>query len=327
MTIKYPIFTSRHSVGLTFVSWSYHWLLGHTETWNSHCGYCDIPTNPNTGFNAHHFNKNYTAGLQEWKDFVLDEKNNLDNCSMYGGTIKHYSCLDEINKDYADSILFASEHAPTIFYVEPLENPWYFLYPRAIDPANGANVSIDEIQSYRRDNLNRFLEKYYNDSLSRFSNSIWEIRELVSLNFEYFKADRSYLDLIDIPKNCLYVDSRELWYNGEQHMQRLFDYLGKTIVSDRVPHWRTIYQEWQSKQLKTLQFDWYLPKIIESIVNNHSFDLTFLDLNLMQEAVIQGTLIKKYNLNLKSYGLEKFPADTKDLHAILEKNTHQNKEL
>jgi hypothetical protein len=57
-------------------------------------------------------------------------------------------------------------------------------------------------------------------------------------------------------------------------------------------------------------------------VNNYNFDLDFLNLTLLQEAVIQGHLIKYYNQNLKCYGLEKFPNNTKDLYLLLEESTH-----
>jgi hypothetical protein len=51
-------------------------------------------------------------------------------------------------------------------------------------------------------------------------------------------------------------------------------------------------------------------------------DLTRFNLDLMQEACIQHHLIYNYNLNFKTWQLEKF-SDTKQLHSLLELNTHQ----
>jgi len=52
-------------------------------------------------------------------------------------------------------------------------------------------------------------------------------------------------------------------------------------------------------------------------------DLSRFELNLNQEASIQHVLIYKYDLNLKTWGLEKFPNNTKKLHELLEPNIHK----
>jgi len=321
--LSYPVFTSRHSIGLTFLSWSYHWLSGHEYFWNSNLGFCKTPKNPNTGANAHFFKKNYCSGYQEWQNFILNNKNEVENCSMYGGPL-HQSTDDQIDADYALALKFASNRVPLIFCVESPQDPWYFLYKRTLDPIDNKpqSLSTQLIESYQSSNLSDFLKTYFNESLEKFNKDTWDIRELIALNCDYFKAERSYLDLVDRSVDHLYIDSRDLWYNGEECLQRIFTYIDKKISIDQLPQWRKAYSEWQSTQLKILQFNWYLPYIVESIVKNYNFDLDFLKLNLLQEGVIQGCLIKDHNLNLKCYGLEQFPSNTKDLHFLLEENTH-----
>jgi hypothetical protein len=320
---NYPVFSSRHSIGLTFLSWSYHWLAGHETFWNSKLGFCKIPHNPNTGINAHFFRKNCCIGFQEWSNFLLNDQNNLENCSMYGaGT--YTDNLLESNQDYALCLKFASKINPLIFFVESSSDPWYFLCKRHIHPdrTTNQNLSLETLDSFQNSFLTDFLKTYFHDSLSKIDKNIWDLRELIALNFNYFKVDDTYLKEVDRTIDHLYVDSKELWYNGEECLRRIFKYLDKTIVDERVPHWRDVYREWQSIQIKILQFNWYLPIIVDAIVNNYNFDLDFLNLTLVQEGVIQGHLIKDHNLNLKCYGFEKFPSNTRDLHLLLKKNIH-----
>jgi hypothetical protein len=319
---KYPVFTSRYSVGLTFLSWSYHWLLGHDYSWNAKLGFFKLPNNPNTGVNAHFFKKNYCGGFQEWSNFLLDPKNNVENCSMYGGSLRTDNAI-EINQDYALCLKLASKTNPLIFFVESPSETWYFLYKRHIDP-NDSNQHLSEttLDSFQNLMLTDFLKTYFDDSIDNFDKNVWDLRELIALNVDYFKVNNTYLKEIHRSIDHRYVDSKELWYNGEDCLQRIFKYLDRTIIDERLPHWRNVYREWQSIQIKILQFDWYLPTIVDSIVNNYNFDLDFLNLTLIQEGVIQGHLIRDHNLNLKCYGLEKFPSNTRDLHLLLEENTH-----
>jgi hypothetical protein len=318
---RFPVFTSRWSVGLTFVSWSYHWLLGHDTSWHYKLGFCDLPSQPLTSINAHYFKKNHLHGYQEWQSFIMDDKNNLVNCSMYGvGPSADY--VGDKDQNYADCLKFASEHAPLIWCVESINDPWYFLSNRQIIPERSQTISQHDIDVYQISGTRDFLNGYFANSLRRFDNNIWDLRELIALNFEHFKYDRNYLAKIDRSIQHLYIDSKDLWYNGEQCIHRIFQYLDLSVQQERLDHWRTVYRKWQLIQNKILQFGWYLPAVIDSIINNYDFDLKFLDLSLVQEAVIQGHLIKDHDLNLRCYGLQKFPNNTKDLHALLEANSH-----
>jgi hypothetical protein len=184
------------------------------------------------------------------------------------------------------------------------------------------SLESDYVKTYQDSALTDFLQKYFGTSLQKFNNDVWGTRELIALNFDYFKTDRSYVDYIDRNCNYLYVESNELWNGGEQCMERIFKYLDREIVEQRRDHWRKVYLEWQMSQLNILKFNWYLPTIVDSIINNYNFDLSFLNLTLLQEGVIQGHLIKNHNQNLKSFGLVKFPDNTKDLHSLLEESIH-----
>lgn len=323
--MSYPIFTSRYSIGLTFVSWSYHWLCGHDHTWNNKRGLVAVPANPNTGINAHNFDRNHCAGYQEWVDFLSDTKNNVENCSMYGGANQVLTSQHDTDVDYADCLTYAACRNPLIFFVENPNEPWYFLCKRLFEPEHSGNYQYADMQivkAYQDSNLKDFVNTYFLKDLYNFDRNIWDLREMIALNFTHLKVPNSYLNHVDRTIDHLYVDSNDLWYNGEQCLRRIFQYLGKNIENERLIHWRNIYREWQNVQLQILQFNWYLPVIVDSIIHNYNFNLSFLKLTLLQEAVIQGCLIQNHNLNLKCYGLKSFPNNTKDLHSILEESIH-----
>jgi hypothetical protein len=121
----------------------------------------------------------------------------------------------------------------------------------------------------------------------------------------------------------IYVDARELFFNGRELMGNLFNQLRLPLDQSRLDSWLPIYYNWQAKQSSILKFSWSLDHICECIVNNLYYDLTTFNLNLKQEAIIQHIMIYKYGLNFKTWGLEKFPSNTQDLHKLLEPNIHQ----
>ena len=55
-------------------------------------------------------------------------------------------------------------------------------------------------------------------------------------------------------------------------------------------------------------------------------DLTRFNLDIVRESTIQHVLIYKHGLTLKSWGLEKFPNNTQDLHLLLEPNIYHEVE-
>lgn len=317
----YPVFSSRHGIGLTFLCWSYHWLSGHDDHWHWKFGLSKLPQNPNTGVNAHFFKKNYCDGYERWQSFMNNDNNNKENCSLYGGPLNDGD-IQEISQDYSKCLQFASQRARLIFCVENPQDQWYFLHRRAINPTGDFMLTSNEITCFQNFATIDFLKTYFKSSLEKFDQNLWDIRESIAVNYKYLLQDRSYLQSIDPSTNYLYIDSRDLWYNGENCLHRIFDYLGKRILTERIEHWKKMYNQWQLTQMKLLQFNWYLPTVVDSIVNNRDFNLDFLQLSLIQEGVIQGHLITEHNLNLKNWNLVKFPSNTKDLHQLLEENIH-----
>ena len=315
-------FASRHSIGATFLNWSYHWLAGHDKNWNYRTGLTAVPNNPNTGVNAHLFAKNFHSGNELWHRH-LDEYRALgqtQTVTFYGGALMVAGNIEQEDVDFATAFNTISSQIPVVLLVESTQDPWYFLKARV----NTQSLTPQEHESYQQQqHLNNIIEIYFKDSFDAMDKNIWDIRELLALNFKHI-AHRSslYRRLLDLSNPHVYVDVKELWFDGESCMQRVMSQLDQPVQQDRLPQWRVAYQDWQLSQLDIIKFGWYLPHIIESIVNGYNFDLSHVRTDLICEAVIQGTLIHDHDLNLKCYGLEKFPSNTLDLHQLLEKNTH-----
>jgi hypothetical protein len=318
-------FASRYSVGATFLNWSYHWLAGHDTHWNHRTGTTAVPDNPNTGVNAHLFAKNFHAGNDLWHQH-LEEYRALDQTqtvTFYGGPLK-INDNTRMYVDFAAAFNTISSQIPVVLLVESNDDPWYFLKVRSQDPAgNNQSITPHEHESYQQQRLNNIIKSYFKDSFDAMDKNIWDIRELLALNFKHIaQRSSSYRSLLDLSNPHVYVDVKELWFDGESCMQRVLSQLGQPIQQDRLPQWQVAYQDWQASQFDIIKFGWYLPHIIESIVKGYNFDLAHVRMDLFCEAVIQGTLIHNHDLNLKCYGLEKFPSNTLDLHQLLRKNTH-----
>lgn len=319
-------FASRYSVGATFLNWSYHWLAGHDTHWNHRTGTTAVPDNPNTGVNAHLFAKNFHGGHDLWHQ-ALEEYRALgqeQTVTFYGGALKIYDNTEQRDIDFATAFNTISSLIPVVLLIESNEDPWYFLKIRDQDPVDGnQSVTPQQQESYQQQHLNYIIKTYFKDSFDVMDKNIWDTRELLALNFKHIvRRSSSYRNLLDLSRPHVYVDVKELWFDGESCMQRVMLQLGQSIQQDRLPQWRVAYRDWQSSQFDIIKFGWYLPHIVNSIVKGHNFDLSLVRMDLFCEAVIQGILIQDHNLNLKCYGLERFPSNTLELHQLLEKNTH-----
>jgi len=319
-------FASRHSVGATFLNWSYHWLAGHTTHWNHRTGMTVLPDNPNTGVNAHLFAKNYHCGHDRWHRHLAEYRalDQTQTVTFYGGPLETDNTPEQRDVDFATAFNTISNQIPVVLLVESNQDPWYFLKKRTQDPVDSnQSITTQQQESHQQQLLNDIIKISFKDSSDVMDKDIWGIRELLALNFKHIASrSSSYRSLLNLSNPHVYVDVKELWFDGKSCMQRVMLQLGQPIQQDRLPQWQVAYQDWQASQIDIIKFGWYLPHIIDSIVKGHNFDLSSIRMDLFCEAVIQGILIHDHNLNLKCHGLEKFPGNTLDLHQLLEKNTH-----
>ena len=288
---------------------------------------------PLTQMNSHSHIKNHPAGLAETQRLIkqLQAQNQLTSfypTPLYIDTVAKKLNFDinslsaELwqsihNYQYADYNqmlqMCSSENIKIIFVsinnkVQVYNHTTRFLerMPFADKPAK----SIKEIHSQRDQIL------YSNNADAWKDVDIWDVRERQALHKDLISWQQGS---VDFNFEHYWVDSRNLWYNGDQEIPKIISWLGLEVNKDRFDSWLPIYRKWQQMQIQTLQFEFNYQHIVDSIVNNWSYDI---DLTFEQEVIIQHCLIYQHNLNLKTWQLKKFPNNTKDLHKLLEPNIH-----
>jgi hypothetical protein len=223
-----------------------------------------------------------------------------------------------ISQDFDQVFEFCNLRNAKLIYIGNHPNiQLYHLEPRALE---GETIDHQPYNSVRELKQHR-QELFFKDSIDSWTDlgltDIWDQREQQALDSRPFYYQELYLKNMTYPH--LWINCQELWYRGEQAVQKMLNYLSLEMVSERLAAWRPIYAKWQTKQLNLLSFCYNYQHIVDSIVNNWYYEI---DLTFDQEVVIQHCLIYQHNLNLKTWKLSKFPNNTQDLHKLLEPNTH-----
>ncbi len=354
---------SNGSLGGTFLDWSIHWLSGEDEFYNIISGWGKLTDNPLTPINAHGHQRNCMSGYSETV-LAIDgvnqktaSKNDIyvvgmelnndvkglksiqtDNTlSIYVNVIsmdriskilgipkdKASDCLSEINEYAAEDFKKLWEYCDlnqiSMIYLKLSHPVMYNTEIRSLERLLFSNDIHNTVDDARHE----FLNLFFDDSDKWISSSTWDKREWVALNIRPFSQHQNDI-AVDFSKPHLYIDTQDWWFNGEEVIKKIMNYLDITIDPERLSSWIPIYQQWQKIQSKVLRFAWNVDHICDAIVNNHYYDISDYNLDLWHEAIIQHCLLYKYNLNLKSWQLEKFPANTQDLHTLLESNTLHN---
>jgi hypothetical protein len=315
------------AVGGTFLTWSLHYLAGHTRYFHARSAtWTDLNSDPLTNINAHGFAPNRPNTINEVYDFSkkLSCVEPLGFHSLYfhnlSDQIDHYDSL--IHQPTADTI---KSLLPQFSKVIILNNT-HPLY----------NISFNARALSRKflltDEYNLTFEEQHNDWVNYFFKkdlavwqeqnltSKWDYREFLALNIRP-KTVQKIITNFDCKQSHYLLDTWELYNILDQTVDQLFSFLEIDIDTTRRMNWEEIYNKWKKLHTKRLKFVWYFDTIVDYIVNGYDLDLLNFDLDLLQEATIQHSLIYKHNLNLKTFQLEKF-TNTKHLHNLLEPNIH-----
>ena len=340
--------TSSHSVGATFLDWSIHYLNNQDKFFNTELGSIELVSNPLTKINAHGHLKNCTNGFDRSKKTVqIFNKENNGLFSFYPCALRFNMCATDLgipmeslgeeenfakilnyrNTDYANIWNMCDENNIRLIYMQLTDDPLYLLSDRAqskkiltpeLTHQSAEEIIKENIEIFFKNNADQF---FTNNDPNLWP--IWDLREFLSLNirpFNILNIDKK----INFGKSHLYLNAKEWWLNGNQTIGDVMEYLELTINRDRLSKWNDIYITWQQIQIQILKFQWNFDHICDSIVNNKFYSLKEHNLTLLQEAAIQHVMLYKYGLNFKIYGLEKFPENTQDLHALLEPNINHN---
>lgn len=330
--------TSVHSVGCTFMDWSLHFLSGNDQYPRLDGELIELSKNPLETINAHSHKKNHPKGASATKSAmdVLMQRNGLT--SLYPVpydllTARKALALeqqqlseDNINeitqyrvRDYNTLLKNLSAVGAKIIFVNSSEN--FSIYSQTLRECltdNNGDLITKEMLDQETDKM------FFNDSLDIWTDcnltNVWDIRERRALSSRPFRV----LNLnVDLTVDHYYIDCQNWWFDGSNQILKIMQWAEIEVDHSRYVAWEPIYRKWQSIIIQQLQFQWNYQHIVNSIVHGWSMPI---DLTFDQEVIIQHCLIYHHNLNLKTWQLEKFPANTKDLHELLETNIHPLRE-
>ena len=326
---------SQYSVGCTFLDWSIHFLSGQINFFNTKHGIIPLSDNPLSKINAHGHLKNHPSGLEETQQVIEILQKHHGLTSYYPSYCRANQVADLLNIDWKrmssnqwktiqnyqidnyNQILHNSyNNCEKIIFISLNKNLSVYAttqraFERMLFEDRTAN-SVEEIRNSYDDIFFKDTKKWKDLNLT----NTWDVRERRALASNLLKYN---IEQVDLKFEHYWLDSQNLWYNGDREVQKIMSWLGLSIDPLRYNSWILIYRDWQKLQIDLLQFEYNYKHIVESIVNNWSYPI---DLTFDQEIVIQHCLIYHHGLNLKTWQLEKFPNNTQELHKLLEPNIH-----
>jgi len=319
------------AVGGTFVSWTIHYLAGHENYYSvDQEKFIPLVDNPVTELNAHLFKANHPFTKNQFENTFNKITNQpTDNFhTVYFHPLVNHN-VTGFDPDTAECIAQLGNHSSKVVLVSL--NPSNVLYNCSYTKRTEKSPSFSKLDAKWLSGDERFyefVEYFFADALVAWNKdtpmsdwTVWDKREFLALNIRPFEH-RSILTHVDPGLEHYALDSMVLWNRFDQVIPELFEYLGITIDQERYNKWVEVYNQWKKVHSSRLMFVWYFDTIINYIITGRELNLKKFKLDLIQEAAIQHTLIYKHGLNLKTWQLEKF-VDTKQLHSLLESNTHK----
>ena len=327
--------TSTSSIGATFVDWSVHFLSGRNIYYSiKEQQWIPLTVNPLTQSNSHNHKKNHPSGWHDTKLAIEILKTQSDFVSLYPYplraekiaeilkiTLKNLSVQDHASivtyqhQDYKKLINECYQHDVKVVYIHcPNEVIGYKHHSRENQYSQYANDT-----NFINNEKQELLDNIFFNNCS-WGDTIWDKREKMALNIRPFDSTVENSITIDLTQPHHWVNSQDLWHNGENTLIQILNFLKIKLDSNRLDAWRSIYHKWQQIQYKSLKFTYNYKHIVDAVVNNWYYDIS--NLTFIQEVIIQHCLIYQHGLNLKTWELEKFPDNTQDLHKLLEPNIH-----
>ena len=314
---------------------SINFLSGQTKYLHRMQGWSKLTDNPLTKSNAHSHRKNHPSGFDDIKEYINFLRKNTDFTTLYpiplhidsaakklGINLINVSSDDwkKVNQyiinDFNETLHWLSENNAKIIFMSLNESfPLYLANQRGIERSFLGNLDLS-IENKRKE----FESVFFQQSVKTWNDlnltNTWDLRERLALDTRPFDFEKTKFDL-SIPH--FWLDSHELWFNGDKKIIEILKWLEIDIKHERFDHWIKVYSEWKLLQMKNIKFQFEYNHIVDAIINNWDFSI---DLTFDQEVIIQHCLIYNHNLNLKTWQLEKFPNNTQDLHKLLEDNIH-----
>ena len=295
-----------------FLDWSICFVSGKKEYYHYKSQkMLKVVENPVNGINSHGHQSNAAMSVNQLVDFY-NHKNRNTNILL------HQQDSEEQTRKAIDLV---KQHSPkTILLKNHKDLTYYDLSYR--------KRNFPSQFRYRGSNDKEFFDyvtdKFVKNSKLQWDNfeELWDKREFIALNIEVFYNESTIYPIENAHEydfEHYLIDTKEMFL--DLNIQNLLNYLELPCEQQKLYKWQTVYEQWKKIHEQKMNFCLSFREIIDNIIENKSMDLTCFDLDVVQEGVIQHTLIYKYNLNLKTWKLEKF-LNTSQLHNLLEDNTH-----
>jgi hypothetical protein len=313
--------------GGTFLTWSLMWLAGEKNYFHyKEKSQISLCTNPLTSTNAHGFWPNQAETLPD----IIDLYNLL--AEVPGTRFAYFHNLtNETNTWPVDpsidrtAIALAFEKSDKVVWLK--STPRHALYEaKWIGRSSKKRFwgSLDQFCSDPDRQREDFINYFFKTSLYLWDtveggHCVWDQREFLALNIRPFDHQSLPADSFQ-GKSYYPMICDDCWFTLDLVVRDLLDYLELDMQPDRWDPWKKIYENWKLFHHDRMMFVWYFDEIINSILNGTYLDFKRFNLDLLREAVIQHTLLYKYNVNFKTYKLEKF-IDSNQLNCLLEPNT------
>jgi hypothetical protein len=320
------------NVGGTFLSWSLHFLAGHDFYFNAdQKKISELPSSPLTNINAHKFLVNFPATESQFNEMYSTIKNETTQSfhTLYLHNLKtdHLGQISECEHTTRAVKQLQEELDKVIIVHTSVEHNLYFL--KFEDRSLRVKFNSDEYNKDFEEQHLDFINTFFKEDKDKW-NSLglvdkWDHREFLALNLRPYEQV-SMLPNVNLTLPHFRLNSFDLYNQFDKTVYQLFEYLEIPIDQDRYNIWLDVYKKWRNIQSDRVLFVEYFECIISSIINNYYLDLSRFNLDVIREAVIQHELIYKYNLTLKTWGVEKFPDNTQDLHKLLEPNVYHKVE-
>lgn len=314
------------AVGGTFVTWSLHYLAGHEKYYQAkNQSWTPVPADPLTASNSHNFHPNQPLTAEEF-DQVFDGLLATPTDQFHTMYLHNFiHTTKSVDPELITRIQKISAHNSQLVVVS--NSPSMSLYHAGYRSRSGsANLwsQPGQVSTNATEIFDDFVKHFFKDSHETWNqlelNEVWDQREFIALNFD-FSQTQHIAPNINAGIDYYHLNTQDLFNTFDTTIRNLFAYLNLSIDPQRWTTWQVIYQQWRQCHYRRLQFAWYFDDIIHAIIHGQEIDLSRFDLDLVQEAAIQSTLIRKHNLNLKTWQLKQF-SSTQQLHDLLETNIH-----
>jgi hypothetical protein len=312
------------AVGGTFVTWSLHYLAGHDSYFVAKDRvWASVTDFPLTKINSHNFQANHPLTAQDF-DGIFDILCNTPTDQFHTIYIHNFIHNSQsADPELAQRLQQVFDHSQKVVVVSNSSSMalYHVGYRSRSGTANlwqdPGRVSADHDEIFA-DFVDHFFAESHHKWRTLGLDDIWDRREFIALNFD-FEQHQSINDNIGSKTVNYTVTTLDLWNTFDQTVVTMFDHFGIEICQARWHNWTQVYQQWRQLHYQRQQFAWYFDSIVDGIIQGQDIDLTRFELDIVQEAAIQNQLIRKHNLNLKTWQLERF-SNTQQLHDLLETN-------